>query len=106
MGSHFVHATEQVARRVLEVNSACNLVRLAKPSEGTTAILWAGDLNFRVTDLEASEFANVVQNQPKERLRNLVEKHDQMAKLDKDGVFGFVDEAPINFMPTYRFIVS
>lgn len=106
MGSHFVHAAEQVARRVLEAKCVRNLVRLAKPSEGTTAVLWAGDLNFRVTDFDASEFANVVQNHPKARMKDLVEKNDQMAQLDKDGVLNFVDEAPIQFIPTYRYVVG
>ncbi|KAI6177538.1 IPPc domain-containing protein [Aphelenchoides bicaudatus] len=106
MGSHFVHATEQVSRRIGETNSVRKLVRLAKPSDGTTAVLWAGDLNFRSTDVSADEFAKTVQKQPAERMKELVEKHDQMAQLDKEGTFGFVDEAPINFMPTYRYIIG
>jgi len=107
MGSHFVHATEQVARRVLEAKCVSKLVHVAKKHTGVTSILWAGDLNFRSIGVEADEFSKTVQDENGENLKKLVDNHDQLVTLRKtDNTFNFVEEAPINFMPTYRFIIG
>jgi hypothetical protein len=82
-------------------------VKLAKEySNEISGVLWAGDLNFRSVGTEAPEFRDIVERQSPEKMMEIVEKHDQLFSLREiDGIFNFIDEAPINFMPTYRFIV-
>lgn len=95
-----MHNTEQLGKRIVEVNCVRKLVRLAKEmAGGLSAFMWAGDLNFRSIEVEASEFSKAVQKQESAEMMELVEKHDQLASLkDLDGIFNFVDEAPITFM--------
>lgn len=108
MGSHFVHDAKQLSKRIVEINSVRALVRLAKQAtKKISAILWAGDLNFRNVNVEADELSTMIQKQSNDKMMELVEKYDQLVGLrDLDGISNFVDEAPINFMPTYRYIVS
>ncbi|XP_060778151.1 type II inositol 1,4,5-trisphosphate 5-phosphatase isoform X3 [Neoarius graeffei] len=63
-------------------------------------VLWIGDLNYRISDLEVDHVKNLILKGDFDALYN----HDQLKRqMDEDAVFvGFL-EGELNFQPTYKY---
>ncbi|KAG7336143.1 hypothetical protein KOW79_000836 [Hemibagrus wyckioides] len=63
-------------------------------------VLWVGDLNYRLSDLEVDEVKNLILKGDFETLHN----HDQLKRqMDEEAVFVGFMEGEINFQPTYKY---
>ena len=73
-------------------------------------VFWLGDLNYRINSINSSEikqFIEIASKDSKEdRYKNLI-AYDQLKQAkDTRMAFDEFNEAPINFAPTYKFIID
>lgn len=117
--SHFTSGDSKVYERILDYNKIIEALGLPKglpdtnpyrsiPSDVTTKfdqVFWFGDFNFRLSRSRL-EVENIINCSVGHRMGALLE-HDQLSKEIKDGsIFKGFQEAPIHFLPTYKFDIG
>lgn len=63
-------------------------------------VYWIGDLNYRITELEAAEVKEIVREG---KLKELLAADQFMQQRHQRKVFTGYNEGPITFLPTYKF---
>lgn len=117
--SHFTSGDSKVYERILDYNKIIEALGLPKglpdtnpyrstPSDVTTRfdqVFWFGDFNFRLSRNRV-EVENIINCTIGSGVGTLLE-HDQLSKEIKDGsIFKGFQEAPIHFLPTYKFDIG
>ncbi|XP_078107423.1 phosphatidylinositol polyphosphate 5-phosphatase type IV isoform X2 [Sander vitreus] len=117
--SHFTSGDAKVYERVLDYNKIVEALALPKglpdtnpyrstPSDVTTRfdqVFWFGDFNFRLSK-DRVDVETIINRTVGGDMGPLLE-HDQLSKEMKDGsIFKGFQEAPIHFLPTYKFDVG
>ncbi|XP_072288670.1 phosphatidylinositol polyphosphate 5-phosphatase type IV [Eucyclogobius newberryi] len=117
--SHFTSGDSKVYERILDYNKIIEALALPKglpdtnpyrstPSDVTTRfdqVFWFGDFNFRLSKNRV-EVENLINRTSDKDMGSLME-HDQLSREIKDGsIFKGFQEAPIHFLPTYKFDVG
>ncbi|KAJ0039430.1 hypothetical protein NL108_014256, partial [Boleophthalmus pectinirostris] len=117
--SHFTSGDSKVYERILDYNKIIEALALPKglpdtnpyrstPSDVTTRfdqVFWFGDFNFRLSKNRV-EIENIINRTTGKDMGSLLE-HDQLCKEIKDGsIFKGFQEAPIHFLPTYKFDIG
>ncbi|CAL9708141.1 unnamed protein product [Knipowitschia caucasica] len=117
--SHFTSGDSKVYERILDYNKIIEALSLPKclpdtnpyrstPSDVTTRydqVFWFGDFNFRLGKGRV-EVENILNRIADKNMGSLLE-HDQLSKEMKDGsIFKGFQEAPIHFIPTYKFDIG
>ncbi|CAL8287788.1 unnamed protein product [Merluccius merluccius] len=108
VSSHLAAHIEEFERRNQDYRDICSRLqfRLLDPGCPPLAImkhnvvLWLGDLNYRISDLDVDHVKNLITKKDFETLHN----YDQLKRqMDEEAVFeGFV-EGDIQFQPTYKY---
>uniref|UniRef100_A0A672GJM4 phosphoinositide 5-phosphatase n=1 Tax=Salarias fasciatus TaxID=181472 RepID=A0A672GJM4_SALFA len=63
-------------------------------------VLWIGDLNYRISDLDVDSVKELISKKDFEALHSF----DQLKRqIDEEAVFVGFEEGPINFQPTYKY---
>uniref|UniRef100_A0A3B3Z990 Inositol polyphosphate-related phosphatase domain-containing protein n=1 Tax=Periophthalmus magnuspinnatus TaxID=409849 RepID=A0A3B3Z990_9GOBI len=109
----------KVYERILDYNKIIEALALPKglpdtnpyrstPSDVTTRfdqVFWFGDFNFRLSK-NREEVQDIINRTTGKDMGSLLE-HDQLSKEIKDGsIFKGFQEAPIHFLPTYKFDIG
>lgn len=117
--SHFTSGDSKVYERILDYNKIIEALALPKglpdtnpyrstPSDVTTKfdqVFWFGDFNFRLSKNRV-EVENIINCTVGREMGTLLE-HDQLSKELKEGsIFKGFQEAPIHFLPTYKFDIG
>ncbi|KAK5932111.1 hypothetical protein CgunFtcFv8_003843 [Champsocephalus gunnari] len=117
--SHFTSGDSKVYERVLDYNKIIEALALPKglpdtnPYRSTSSdvttrfdqVFWFGDFNFRLSKPRA-EVEAIIKRTAGGDMGPLLE-HDQLSKEMKEGsIFKGFQEAPIHFLPTYKFNVG
>ncbi|KAK5870826.1 hypothetical protein PBY51_003739 [Eleginops maclovinus] len=117
--SHFTSGDAKVYERVLDYNKIIEALALPKglpdtnPYRSTSSdvttrfdqVFWFGDFNFRLSKARADVEA-IIKRTAGGDMGPLLE-HDQLSKEMKEGsIFKGFQEAPIHFLPTYKFDVG
>ncbi|KAL3059809.1 hypothetical protein OYC64_014412 [Pagothenia borchgrevinki] len=108
VNSHLAAHIEEYERRNQDYKDICSRLQFRQldPNQPPLTImkhdviLWIGDLNYRITELEVSNVKELISNKDFETLHN----YDQLKRqIDEEAVFvGFV-EGDIDFQPTYKY---
>ncbi|KAL4657552.1 type II inositol 1,4,5-trisphosphate 5-phosphatase isoform X1 [Arapaima gigas] len=108
VNSHLAAHIEEYERRNQDFREICSRMQFRQmdPSLPTLSIvkhdvvLWLGDLNYRISELEVDEVKNLIAKKDFETLY----RYDQLKRqIDEKAVFiGFV-EGEITFPPTYKY---
>ncbi|XP_038558339.1 phosphatidylinositol polyphosphate 5-phosphatase type IV [Micropterus salmoides] len=117
--SHFTSGDAKVYERILDYNKIVEALALPKglpdtnpyrstPSDVTTRfdqVFWFGDFNFRLGK-DRVDVETIINRSVDGDMGPLLE-HDQLSKEMKDGsIFKGFQEAPIHFLPTYKFDIG
>lgn len=108
VNSHLAAHVEEYERRNQDYKDICSRI-LFRQQDPTlppltimkhSIVLWLGDLNYRISDLEVDHVKGLVLKKDFETLYN----HDQLKRqMDEEAVFvGFL-EGEIEFQPTYKY---
>uniref|UniRef100_UPI003AB0F0B1 type II inositol 1,4,5-trisphosphate 5-phosphatase isoform X3 n=1 Tax=Centroberyx gerrardi TaxID=166262 RepID=UPI003AB0F0B1 len=108
VNSHLAAHIEEYERRNQDYKDICGRLqfRHLDPTQPPLTImkhnvvLWLGDLNYRISDLEVDDVKDLITKKEFETLHN----YDQLKRqIDEEAVFvGFV-EGEIDFQPTYKY---
>nr|XP_040020506.1 type II inositol 1,4,5-trisphosphate 5-phosphatase isoform X1 [Gasterosteus aculeatus aculeatus] len=108
VNSHLAAHIEEYERRNQDYKDICSrlLFRQLDPTQPPLTIMkhdvivWIGDLNYRITELDVTTVKELISQKDFETLHG----HDQLKRqMDEEAVFvGFV-EGPIDFQPTYKY---
>ncbi|XP_034009320.1 type II inositol 1,4,5-trisphosphate 5-phosphatase [Trematomus bernacchii] len=108
VNSHLAAHIEEYERRNQDYKDICSRLQFRQldPNQPPLTImkhdviLWIGDLNYRITELDVSNVKALISNKDFETLHN----YDQLKRqIDEEAVFvGFV-EGDIDFQPTYKY---
>ncbi|XP_076008790.1 type II inositol 1,4,5-trisphosphate 5-phosphatase isoform X2 [Genypterus blacodes] len=108
VNSHLAAHIEEYERRNQDYKDICSrlLFRHLDPTQipltimKHDAVLWIGDLNYRISDLDVENVKDLISKKDFETLHN----YDQLKRqIDNEAVFvGFV-EGEIDFQPTYKY---
>ncbi|XP_031708967.1 type II inositol 1,4,5-trisphosphate 5-phosphatase isoform X1 [Anarrhichthys ocellatus] len=108
VNSHLAAHIEEYERRNQDYKDICSRLhfRQLDPTQPPLTImkhdvvLWIGDLNYRITELDVSNVKELISKKDFETLHN----YDQLKRqIDEKAVFvGFV-EGEIDFQPTYKY---
>ncbi|XP_033958581.1 type II inositol 1,4,5-trisphosphate 5-phosphatase isoform X2 [Pseudochaenichthys georgianus] len=108
VNSHLAAHIEEYERRNQDYKDICSRLQFRQldPNQPPLTImkhdviLWIGDLNYRITELDVSNVKELISNKDFETLHN----YDQLKRqIDEEAVFvGFV-EGDIDFQPTYKY---
>ncbi|XP_010793205.1 type II inositol 1,4,5-trisphosphate 5-phosphatase isoform X1 [Notothenia coriiceps] len=108
VNSHLAAHIEEYERRNQDYKDICSRLQFRQldPNQPPLTImkhdviLWIGDLNYRITELDVSDVKELISNKDFETLHN----YDQLKRqIDEEAVFvGFV-EGDIDFQPTYKY---
>ncbi|KAK5921910.1 hypothetical protein CgunFtcFv8_019226 [Champsocephalus gunnari] len=108
VNSHLAAHIEEYERRNQDYKDICGRLQFRQldPNQPPLTImkhdviLWIGDLNYRITELDVSNVKELISNKDFETLHN----YDQLKRqIDEEAVFvGFV-EGDIDFQPTYKY---
>eukprot|EP00058_Branchiostoma_floridae_P013301 XP_002598789.1 hypothetical protein BRAFLDRAFT_120737 [Branchiostoma floridae] len=80
--------------------SPCYMLMSPPEDARGSVVLWVGDLNYRLSDIEISEVKSLIE---KEMFWALME-HDQLKRqMNERSVFKDFKEASVNFIPTYKY---
>ncbi|XP_035686464.1 type II inositol 1,4,5-trisphosphate 5-phosphatase-like isoform X1 [Branchiostoma floridae] len=105
VNSHLAAHTEHYERRNQDYSDICarmqfNLTQPPLTIHKHNVVLWVGDLNYRLSDIEISEVKALIE---KEMFWALME-HDQLKRqMNERSVFKDFKEASVNFIPTYKY---
>uniref|UniRef100_W5K2E2 phosphoinositide 5-phosphatase n=1 Tax=Astyanax mexicanus TaxID=7994 RepID=W5K2E2_ASTMX len=108
VNSHLAAHVEEYERRNQDYKDICSRI-LFRQQDPTlppltimkhSIVLWLGDLNYRISDLEVDHVKGLILKKDFETLYN----HDQLKRqMDEEAVFvGFL-EGEIEFQPTYKY---
>ncbi|XP_053287675.1 type II inositol 1,4,5-trisphosphate 5-phosphatase isoform X1 [Pleuronectes platessa] len=108
VNSHLAAHIEEYERRNQDYKDICSRLqfRQLEPTQTPLTImkhdvvLWIGDLNYRISDLDVSNVKELISKKDFETLHS----YDQLKRqIDEEAVFvGFV-EGEIDFQPTYKY---
>ncbi|KAE8289065.1 Type II inositol 1,4,5-trisphosphate 5-phosphatase [Larimichthys crocea] len=108
VNSHLAAHIEEYERRNQDYKDICGRLQFRQldPTQPPLTImkhdviLWIGDLNYRISDLDVDNVKELISKNEFETLHN----YDQLKRqIDEEAVFvGFV-EGEINFQPTYKY---
>ncbi|KAI9524030.1 Type II inositol 1,4,5-trisphosphate 5-phosphatase, partial [Dissostichus eleginoides] len=108
VNSHLAAHIEEYERRNQDYKDICSRLQFRQldPNQPPLTImkhdviLWIGDLNYRITELDVSNVKELISNKDFDTLHN----YDQLKRqIDEEAVFvGFV-EGDIDFQPTYKY---
>ncbi|XP_051573983.1 type II inositol 1,4,5-trisphosphate 5-phosphatase isoform X2 [Myxocyprinus asiaticus] len=107
VNSHLAAHTEDYERRNQDFKDICRRMQFGQDPTlppitimKHNVVLWLGDLNYRISDLEADHVKDLIAKKDFESLYN----HDQLKRqMDEEAVFvGFI-EGEIDFQPTYKY---
>ncbi|KAM4601381.1 type II inositol 1,4,5-trisphosphate 5-phosphatase isoform 2-T2 [Polymixia lowei] len=105
VNSHLAAHIEEYERRNQDYRDICSRLQFRHTDPPLTimrhnVVLWLGDLNYRISDLEVENVKDLITKKDFETLHN----HDQLKRqIDEEAVFvGFV-EGEIDFQPTYKY---
>ncbi|KAK2844859.1 hypothetical protein Q5P01_011518 [Channa striata] len=108
VNSHLAAHVEEYERRNQDYKDICSRLQFRQldPTQSQLTImkhnvvLWLGDLNYRISDLDVDDVKEYISKKDFETLHS----YDQLKReIDKEAVFdGFV-EGEIDFQPTYKY---
>uniref|UniRef100_A0A8C1HWF9 phosphoinositide 5-phosphatase n=2 Tax=Cyprinus carpio TaxID=7962 RepID=A0A8C1HWF9_CYPCA len=108
VNSHLAAHTEEFERRNQDFKDICRRIQfrqddLTLPPLAImkhNVVLWLGDLNYRISDLEVDHVKDLIAKKDFETLYN----HDQLKRqMDEEVVFVGFTEGEIDFQPTYKY---
>uniref|UniRef100_A0AAR2K2T8 phosphoinositide 5-phosphatase n=1 Tax=Pygocentrus nattereri TaxID=42514 RepID=A0AAR2K2T8_PYGNA len=108
VNAHLAAHVEEYERRNQDYRDICSrmLFRQLDPTLSPLTImkhsivLWLGDLNYRISDLEVDHVKDLIMKKDFETLHN----HDQLKRqMDEEAVFVDFLEGEIEFQPTYKY---
>uniref|UniRef100_A0A8C9VTL6 phosphoinositide 5-phosphatase n=1 Tax=Scleropages formosus TaxID=113540 RepID=A0A8C9VTL6_SCLFO len=108
VNSHLAAHIEEYERRNQDFREICTRMQFRQGDSSLPTlsimkhniVLWLGDLNYRISELEVDEVKNLIAKKDFETLH----RYDQLKRqIDEEAVFkGFV-EGEIAFQPTYKY---
>ncbi|XP_026227171.1 type II inositol 1,4,5-trisphosphate 5-phosphatase isoform X3 [Anabas testudineus] len=108
VNSHFAAHIEEYERRNQDYKDICSRLQFRQldPTQPPLTImkhnvvLWIGDLNYRISDLDVDNVKELISNKDFETLHT----YDQLKRqIDKEAVFDGFLEGDIDFQPTYKY---
>uniref|UniRef100_A0A673N6L8 phosphoinositide 5-phosphatase n=1 Tax=Sinocyclocheilus rhinocerous TaxID=307959 RepID=A0A673N6L8_9TELE len=108
VNSHLAAHTEEFERRNQDFKDICRRMQFSQDDLTLppltimkhNVVLWLGDLNYRISDLEVDHVKDLIAKKDFESLYN----HDQLKRqMDEEVVFGGFTEGEIDFQPTYKY---
>ncbi|CAL9705135.1 unnamed protein product [Knipowitschia caucasica] len=105
---HLAAHTEEYERRNQDFKDICSRLQFRQldPSQPPLTImkhdviLWMGDLNYRISDLDVDNVKELISNKDFETLHS----YDQLKRqIDEEAVFVGFKEGEIHFQPTYKY---
>ncbi|XP_016119002.1 type II inositol 1,4,5-trisphosphate 5-phosphatase-like [Sinocyclocheilus grahami] len=108
VNSHLAAHTEEFERRNQDFKDICRRLQFSQDDLTLppltimkhNVVLWLGDLNYRISDLEVDHVKDLIAKKDFESLYN----HDQLKRqMDEEVVFGGFTEGEIDFQPTYKY---
>lgn len=105
---HLAAHTEEFERRNQDYKDICSRLQFRQndPTQPPLTImkhdviLWIGDLNYRISDLDVDNVKDLISKKDFETLHN----HDQLKRqIDEEAVFVGFEEGNIAFQPTYKY---
>uniref|UniRef100_A0A3P8YR92 phosphoinositide 5-phosphatase n=1 Tax=Esox lucius TaxID=8010 RepID=A0A3P8YR92_ESOLU len=108
VNSHLAAHTEEYERRNQDYKDICSRL-LFRQNDPTLAplsilrhnlVLWLGDLNYRLSDLDVDRVKELLVKKDFETLQS----YDQLKRqIDEEAVFVGFEEGDIDFLPTYKY---
>uniref|UniRef100_A0A1A8BEF9 phosphoinositide 5-phosphatase n=1 Tax=Nothobranchius kadleci TaxID=1051664 RepID=A0A1A8BEF9_NOTKA len=108
VNSHLAAHVEEYERRNQDYKDICSRL-LFRPYDLTqppltimkhNVVLWIGDLNYRISDLEVDSVKELIIKKDFKTLH----KNDQLKRqIDEEAVFNGFEEGAIDFQPTYKY---
>ncbi|XP_051576576.1 type II inositol 1,4,5-trisphosphate 5-phosphatase-like isoform X1 [Myxocyprinus asiaticus] len=111
VNSHLAAHTEDYERRNQDFKDICRRMQFGQQDPTLQAltimkhnvVLWLGDLNYRISDLEVNHVKDLIAKKDFESLYN----HDQLKRqMDEEVVFVGFNEGEIDFQPTYKYDIG
>ncbi|KAM4735686.1 type II inositol 1,4,5-trisphosphate 5-phosphatase isoform 2-T2 [Anableps anableps] len=108
VNSHLAAHVEEYERRNQDFKDICGRLQFRQldPTQPPLTImkhnvvLWIGDLNYRISDLDVDSVKDLITKKDFETLHS----YDQLKRqLDKEAVFVGFEEGEIDFQPTYKY---
>uniref|UniRef100_A0A3Q3RVB8 phosphoinositide 5-phosphatase n=1 Tax=Mastacembelus armatus TaxID=205130 RepID=A0A3Q3RVB8_9TELE len=108
VNSHLAAHVEEYERRNQDYKDICSRLQfrqldLTQPPLNImkhNVVLWLGDLNYRISDLDVDDVKELINKKDFETLHN----YDQLKRqIDKEAVFDGFMEGQIHFQPTYKY---
>uniref|UniRef100_A0A3Q1GVH5 phosphoinositide 5-phosphatase n=2 Tax=Acanthochromis polyacanthus TaxID=80966 RepID=A0A3Q1GVH5_9TELE len=108
VNSHLAAHTEEYERRNQDYKDICGRLQFRQidPTQPPltimkhNVILWIGDLNYRITDLDVDKVKELISKKDFETLHS----YDQLKRqIDEEAVFEGFEEGEIDFQPTYKY---
>ncbi|XP_066285621.1 type II inositol 1,4,5-trisphosphate 5-phosphatase-like isoform X1 [Branchiostoma lanceolatum] len=105
VNSHLAAHTELYERRNQDYSDICARMQFSLTQPPLTihkhnVVLWVGDLNYRLSDIENNDVKTLID---KKMFSDLL-SHDQLTRqMAEKNVFLDFKEATINFIPTYKY---
>ncbi|XP_047454117.1 type II inositol 1,4,5-trisphosphate 5-phosphatase isoform X2 [Mugil cephalus] len=108
VNSHLAAHIEEYERRNQDYKDICSRLQFRQldPNQPPLTImkhnvvLWIGDLNYRITDLDVDSVKDLISKKEFETLHG----YDQLKKqIDEEAVFVGFEEGEIDFQPTYKY---
>ncbi|KAI4894359.1 hypothetical protein NFI96_032795, partial [Prochilodus magdalenae] len=108
VNSHLAAHVEEYERRNQDYKDICSrmlfrqqdMTHLPLTIMKHSTVLWLGDLNYRISDLEVDHVKDLIIKKDFETLHN----HDQLKRqMDEEAVFVEFLEGEIDFQPTYKY---
>uniref|UniRef100_A0A8C2GBI2 phosphoinositide 5-phosphatase n=1 Tax=Cyprinus carpio TaxID=7962 RepID=A0A8C2GBI2_CYPCA len=108
VNSHLAAHTEEFERRNQDFKDICRRIQFRQDDLTLppltimkhNVVLWLGDLNYRISDLEVDHVKDLIAKKDFETLYN----HDQLKRqMDEEVVFVGFTEGEIDFQPTYKY---
>ncbi|XP_067255517.1 type II inositol 1,4,5-trisphosphate 5-phosphatase isoform X1 [Chanodichthys erythropterus] len=108
VNSHLAAHTDEFERRNQDFKDICRRIQFRQDDPTIPpltimkhdVVLWLGDLNYRISELEVDHVKDLIAKKDFETLCN----HDQLKRqMDEEVVFVGFTEGEIDFQPTYKY---
>lgn len=108
VNSHLAAHVEEYERRNQDYKDICSRLQFRQldPTQPALtimkhdAVLWIGDLNYRISDLDVDNVKDLINKKDFETLHS----YDQLKRqIDEEAVFVGFEEGEIDFQPTYKY---